>query len=236
MTWQTIIKKQQYSIRWVCYFCSQKRTYWRATPESFHFLYSEENPLARQTIHLEPPTKPDPMSFPHRPDQRGHRVPWVWMGIHCVWLQTWSLWISQRPPTPQSPACTGWGLAGTWPHVRVWVSAASGLGGEGALPPWMPGFCNLMQQHLQKDWLAAAVPASGPSRTGTGAGGQAVFQLRDILSCPEGKTRIHHRLISRFQRTSRVVQTLFWLHKIWLQKLYQMLIRWKYLFYCSRTE
>ena len=104
MTWQTIIKKQQYSIRWVCYFCSQKRTYWRATPESFHFIYSEGNPLAKQTIHLEPPTKPDPVSFPHRPDQRGHCVPWVWMGIHCVWLQTWSLWISQRPPHPPEPS------------------------------------------------------------------------------------------------------------------------------------
>ena len=55
-------------------------------------------------------------------------------------------------PTHRSPAYTGWGLAGTWPHVRVWVSAANGLGEEGTLPLWILGFCSLMEQHLQKDW------------------------------------------------------------------------------------
>ena len=168
MTWQTITEKR--NTVWVCYFWSWKRTYWRATPESFHFIYPEESPLARQTIHLEPPTKLDPMSFPHRPDQRDHRFPWVWMGIHCVWLQTWSLWISQRPPPPRAQPVQGEALLARDP---MWGCGflLKGWEGKGHCHHECRGSAIWYSSTFRRTGLAAAVPANGPSRTGTGAGG-----------------------------------------------------------------
>ena len=171
MTWQTNIKKQQYSIRWVCYFRRQKRTCWRATPESFHFIYSEENPLARQTIHLEPPTKPDPMSCPHCPDQRGHHVPWVWMGIHCVWLQTCSLWISLRPPPTGAQPIQGEALLARDPTWGCGFLLLMGWERKGHCHYEYWGSAVWWSSTFRRTGLAAEVPANGSSRTGTGAGG-----------------------------------------------------------------
>lgn len=118
----------------------------RATPQSIHFILSEENQLTRQSIHLD--LRQTKSSHPHALPDGPHQRP-IWnrpsgplradpvRGIPSVWLQSWSLLVSGPP------------------HILCRMSPLQHMArgskeqGEGGVRgPENPGFYSLVLQRL----------------------------------------------------------------------------------------